>query len=369
MSTLKVEICKIEEVQKHPNADRLDVIRVKGWWLVSGKGNFKPGDLCVYLPIDSVLPKELEDKLFPPDTKIKLSKSRIRTIKIRGYVSQGMAVKLDILPKGKYSEGQDVTSILGVTKYEPPAQLPSAYGKGLNQTKKKFCNGNFHKYTDIENIKNYPDIFADKEIVYVSEKLHGTSFRCGWFPTEANTLWKKIKKYLGLLPKYEFCYGSRNVQLQDQGYNKKTGFYPVNVYAKIVNQYNLKETLEQGQALYGEIVGDGIQDGYLYGCNPGEHKLFAYDIKENGEYVDYLRFITVCGKKGIPVVPDLYVGPYDYDLLKGLTVGPSVVTPTQKIREGIVIKGICESSHPRLGRKILKFISDDYLQEDNSDFH
>src|SRR5574340_1044228 len=90
MSTLKVEICEIKSVEPHTNADRLEMVQVLGWFCVTGKGNFKPGDKCIYFPIDSILPESVETTLFGPDSKIKLSKSRIRTIKIRGNISQGM---------------------------------------------------------------------------------------------------------------------------------------------------------------------------------------------------------------------------------------------------------------------------------------
>jgi hypothetical protein len=69
------------------------------------------------------------------------------------------------------------------------------------------------------------------------------------------------------------------------------------------------------------------------------------------------------------MVPILYEGEFDYEQAKALTIGDSVLCPSQKVREGIVIKPEVESNHPNVGRKILKLISDQYLLGKNSDFH
>ena len=68
MSTLKVEVTKIDAIERHPNADRLDLAVVKGWNCVVGRGSYRSGDLCVYIPIDSVLSEDLEKRLFPEDS-------------------------------------------------------------------------------------------------------------------------------------------------------------------------------------------------------------------------------------------------------------------------------------------------------------
>ena len=94
MSTHRVEITLISEIFEHPNADRLELAKVEetDWQVVVGKGQFMMGDTCVYIPIDSLLSPRLEEHLFPPDSKITLEKSRVRSIKIRGAISQGMVI-------------------------------------------------------------------------------------------------------------------------------------------------------------------------------------------------------------------------------------------------------------------------------------
>ena len=259
MSSLIVEICRIQEVLPHENADRLDIVGVKGWYCIVSKDSFKVGDECVYIPIDSILPEEVEMAIFGDNSKIKLNKSRVRTIKIRGSISQGLVVSPDLvgINTAKYPVGSDVATVLNITKFEP---LPNPRDKANQPSRKakKYCNPNFTKYTDIENMKNFPNVFKESDHVYVSEKLHGTSFRCGWFPTKANTIWKKVLKFFGKLPKWEFCFGSRNVQLQDRA-KTHSGYYKENIYLNMVNQYGLKDILGPCESAYGGVVGPGIQ--------------------------------------------------------------------------------------------------------------
>lgn len=370
MSTLKVEVVKIDGVEKHPNADRLDIVQVKGWNCVTGKDVYKPGDECLYIPIDSLLPEKLEKHLFPEGSKIKLTKSRIKTIKIRQAISQGMVVDVSpelvsLYPELKNKKaGDDVTKILGVTKYEPPAaSIPE--GMRVNKQGKHGNNPDFTKYTDIENFKNHPAMFREGEPVYITEKLHGTSARFGLLPSVPTTFWQKLLKFFGLLPKLQFCYGSRNVQLQ--GKINKQIFYDTNVYGKIAKDYGIVSKLSPGEILYGEIVGSGIQANYTYGCKEGEHAFYAYDLKRDGHYVSPDVFLGFCRTRNIPHVPILHRGEFSLEDAKRMTKGDSTIGG-QKVREGIVIKPETESTEWH-GRKILKLISDDYLLKDQTEFH
>ena len=368
MSTLKAEICRIEKVETHPNADRLELVQVKGWNCIVSKDTFLEGDLCLYIPIDSILPEELEKRIFGEGSKVKLHKQRIRTIKLRGIISQGLVVKPEEVDIFGAKEGQDFTSQLGIIKYEPPEELPSVYGT-CNKIKKRYINSNFHKYTCIENIKNHPKVFKDGDWVSITEKAHGTSARFGWVKNEANTIWKKIKKLFGLLPTHEFIVGSHNVQLSYR--NKNKYFYDNNVYAKTTIDYDLKNKLKNGEVLYGEIVGKNIQQGYSYGCKEGETKFYAYDVMIDDKWLDVEEFKSFCEERQIPTVPEIYSGFFDMDLVKEFTGGASIIDPIgQPIREGCVVKPLEEKINPCVGRKVLKSINPEYLLLKNgTDFH
>lgn len=378
MSTFKVPMTRVSAILPHPNADRLEIAKVYEWLVVTGKGNLKTGDPVVYFPVDSILPQELEMKLFPADSKIKLEKHRIRSIKIRGHISQGMIVSANTLRKelsaGAFDDEDDVSALLGVTKYEQPERdLPAHMRLGPGKKKRK-DNPNFHKYNDIENFKWYDRIFQDGEEVYISEKLHGTSFRCGWVRTEANTFWKRLLKLLRLLPEFEFCYGSRTVQIQWKWRHR--GYYAKDVYTKMVKQYNLKERVPKGMSLYGEIVGHGIQKNYEYGHAPDQHSLYVYDLKRDDTYLGADEFLSemmllnvyLGTQMPLNTVPTLFLGPYTREVLDSFRDGDSRVGG-QKVREGVVIKARTETNSC-VGRKVLKYISDGYyLLKDGTDFH
>lgn len=373
MSTLKVEVVSIDSVEKHPNADRLDIANIKGWQCIIAKDSFKAGDSAVYFPIDSILPPELEVKLFPIESKIKLTKSRIRTIKLRGAISQGLLIPVDDLvpiigapDTGSWLPGDELTEQLGVTKFEPPVSVGGTGGGGQGTSPKR-TNPFFYKYTEIENYKNYPKLFDDEDRIICQEKIHGTNFRAGWVPFYAYTWWEKIKVFFKIAPQYKFVYGSHRVQLQDKFLY--TGFYDKNVYSEAVIKYQLQEVLVPGEVIYGEIYGSSIQKGYTYGLAEGERRLVVFDAKINDRYLDFSALQLFCEFRNLPTPPTIYRGSHPgNDNLKRLSEGPSKLDPNQKVREGIVIRPELDKLC-FMGRKILKFKSDIFLLKAEDDTH
>lgn len=360
IAELIVEVCTVDEVNPHPNADRLELLTVKGWKCVGKLGEYKPGQKVVYFPIDSILSEETEDMIFGPDSKIRPKKGRIRTIKIRGAIAQGMCVPLHavMLPED-IKVGTDVKDKLGVKKWEPTVKPNNVMNVGSGSVKNS--NPHFTKYSSPAHLNNYVKGLEGEQVV-AREKIHGTNFRAGYVLAHADTLWKKIQKFFGFLPKYEFVYGSHNVQLQ----NRKTDN---SVYKKTVDQYNLREILGKDQVIYGEIFGDGIQKNYSYGLKNGQTRLAVFDLKEYGEYVDDSWLEMFCKDKGFIMPPVLYKGIFDLEKIKAVLDGPSVLYPEQKIREGVVVRTAKEQTK-WFGRALLKYISEGYLlQKGNTEFH
>jgi len=368
MSELIVEVVKIKNVEKHPNADRLDLVTVKGWQCVATKDSFKIGDKAIYLPIDSVLSGEIEPKLFPPESKVKLSKSRIKTIKLRGAISQGMVVSLNTLNLSENIKiGTNVKDKLGITKYEPPKR-GTLHGGGVGHISKKQINPNFRKYTNINHVKNYPEIF-NNVVVVITEKIHGTNFRVGYVKHGHLNLWQKILKLFGRISDYEFVFGSHNVQLQSILKRFKKTFYKKNIYLETVIKYDLQKKLQKNEVIYAEIYGYGIQKNYHYGCKKNEYKMVIVDIMINGEYIDTEKAIQFCEERNLPYVPVLYKGVYNQEIIDKYVKGKSVLSPKhQPIREGIVITSAQEQM-TYMGRAILKYINPKYLLKDQSEWH
>ena len=382
MSEFRVDLTLLDDVATHPNADRLELANVKGWQVIVGKGRYKIGDAVIYTPIDSILPEKLADYLFPEGSKIsRPKKNRIRAIKIRGQVSQGMII--DPMDEGLHElypnltkdmldtvlgkkKDIDVAELLGITKYEPPTPR---YQRVPRQKKSWKNHPMFAKYVDINNFKFYPNRFKDDDKVNITEKIHGTSARYGLYEraTEHKFGWlSKMLMKLGVIDRYQFVYGSRNIQLQSGGKQ----FYDRNVYGIIAKKYDIKNKLKPGESLYGEIVGPDIQKGYDYGYkSDGHYGFYAYDVKNGDEYVDVPVFQKWCQDNDIPTVPVLYEGLRGQADLDDLRSGKSTLAPKdQPVTEGIVIKSYNEDNDPR-GRKILKHINDDYYLLDQTDFH
>lgn len=337
MSTLKAEIVRIEVVP-HPNADRLDLCKVKGWQCVAQKGTYTTDDLAIYIPIDSVLPPELVTKLGIE----KMYHKRIRTVKLRGYISQGMLAPMSILPADdklanesartpKGAEGLDVTELLGITKYEEPISVEMA-GQQLPE------EPGMLKYTDIENLKNYPDVFLSDDTVIVREKIHGSNFRAA-----------KLHGQLFV--------GSHNRNLVRND---------TNLYWRAAIHLKLDDRLGEGEQVFAEVYGKGVQD-LDYGVKPGDIKVVVFDMFRGGQFLSDCELSIACFSRGWTIAPLIHAGAFsDFAMPKQSLLGPK-----GHIAEGVVIRSEQESWSERLqGRKILKSISDEYLlRKDGTERH
>lgn len=384
MSQLRVEICKVEKVEKHPNADKLDIVSIKGWNCIVSLGQYKVGDLVIYAPPDSVIPDKLIEK---HNLEFLKKNGKVGTIKLRKIVSQGLILDISDLPSSvRVAEGIDVAEALGITKWEPPEpQFASAHRQetfssyfdklirgeitlrrftaksfGLAKDRlfkrKRKLNPLFDVYTDIENFKNFPNVFKEGEIVVITEKIHGTNVRYGNLPKAPVNGLKKFWSFGK--NKYEFCYGSHRVQLV--GNRGKRCFYGDDVYGRIAERLDLANKLPQDYVFYGEIYGKGIQD-LTYGLVDDISVRF-FDVKDTktGKYLDYASMVELAEVyNNLGIVPVLYVGPYSKEVVQQYTNGKSILSPGQ-MREGIVIKPVNDRIE-HMGRVILKSISEEYL--------
>lgn len=357
MTDKLVPVVALNDVIPHPNADRLELAIIEGWQVCVQKGTFKAGDMVAYFTIDCILPPDLEAKIFPPDSKIKLKGGRVRAERIRKHMSYGFVHPLDGLGLAKpHVPGSDLARALGVTKFEPEEKEVPAVMRG-QQAKQ---NKDFPKFSKPTHLQaSLAMAKRMKGTAVITEKIHGTNFRAGIVPYKPKSWWQRVLKFFGFAPSFEFCVGSMNVQLKPGGSN---------VYCQIAKKYDLANVLPIDTVIYGEIYGPGIQKGFHYGLKDGEIDLVVFEVTVDGIPLPYPEVVGFCDCMGLKFVPVLHVGADDWaDKADALRSGPSVLAPSQPVREGVVVAIYHEAL-----RAVSKFkhINPDYLLlKDNSDFH
>lgn len=365
----KVPLTTIKEIKPHGNADKMEVAVVYGFEVIVSKDKYKVGDKVIYIPIDSILRNKLELYLFPPDAKVKPNKGRIRQIKLRGRVSQGMLIDpADIQAVFGFTPSKlekDYATELEVAKYEPPVKQ-HVQGPRQKIGRKKLAHPDFHSYNGLTNIKWMPDMFENEEVV-IQEKLHGTNARAGMLPFRVNTLFKKIKAFFGYAPKFERVYGSNNVDISNA--STYTGYYGEDIYGKVFDKVKVFEKLKLGETVFGEIIGPSIQKGYDYGLK--EHNFVLFDVKQlnpdgSQKWLSPEEVQIFAKERGFDFVPVLYTGVFDKDKAKALSMGPSVYYPGEDTREGCVIKSRYKYTDVVGNKRALKLVSEEYLADNNN---
>lgn len=300
-------IRRIADILPIEGADAIEVAVVDGWKVVTKKGEYKPGDLAVYLEIDSWVPHELAPFLSKgqePREYNGVKGERLRTVKLRGQVSQGLLLAIDAETPG--CEGDDLTEELGIQKWEPeiPAQLAGQV-RGLFPT-------HLIPKTDQERIQNcFPEVQAKGDVTYeVTLKLDGTS--CTIFRWE---------------DELRVC--SRNLELKVNDENKDNTL--------VAMALKVADKVKHGYALQGEVMGPGIQ-GNREGFK--EHQFFVFDIYdiEEQEYLPPYARRNHCQTMRldhIPVIGKEFIAPVSVNIALDIAEGPSINHP---IREGLVWK-------------------------------
>lgn len=189
MSKLIVEVCRIDNVKDHPNADRMKLATIKGWQVCikhdpqTGISEFQEGDLCMFFPPDSILQPALFNRIgcgkylneLPKDELgVRPEGKRVTATRLRGIPSYGVIAKIDpsFGDDPNWTVGTDLIEHFGITKYEPP--LESTEGDAEKS------NNLFFGYNGPENFGNYPNAFEEGEEVIFTEKIHGKNCRIGY---------------------------------------------------------------------------------------------------------------------------------------------------------------------------------------------
>lgn len=330
---LLATIRTISEIQPIENADNIEVATVDGWKVVVVKSEFKAGQPVIYCEIDSILPVRDEFEFLRKSSHIVLPDGsegfRLKTIKLRGQISQGLLLPLATLGDGvQVKPGDDVTATLGITKYEPMVVPADDCIKGFFP--------HFVPKTDEERIQNLKakfDTFKDKKF-YVSEKVDGTSATF-------------------YLRNESFGVCSRNYELKtDSG----------NTLCRVASKHSIEAKLRnlgRNIAIQAEVIGPKIQ-GNQYVINGNECYVFnIYDIDQQS-YLKKYEMEKICKDLALPTCPVVSDGKDLPATIAGVLAeadGQSKVNNKKK-REGLVF--VFDGNNP--GERIsFKAISNKYL--------
>ena len=322
LSTHKVEVLRLGKIGKHPNADNLSITTIfSGYPCIIRTGDFRPGDLVAYVPPDSLVDTARPEFAFLAKDAKADGKARIRARKLRGIPSMGLLLPA---PAGAI-EGWDVATYFGVEHYEPPLRChmggeesppPPGYRPGY----------------DVDTLRRYADVFLPGELVWVTEKIHGTcarfcfsggevyagSRRVWWKPNAANVWWQALAKH----PEVEQFIRAHP---------------DVTVYAEV----------------YGQV------QNLRYGISDGA-RIVVFDLLCDGRWLDP-EPARIVGS-GLPWVPWIGTFPFNLDEILARADGPSYMPYANHHREGIVVKPLHERTNQVIGRVQLKAVGQTYME-------
>lgn len=337
-------IQKITRLDPIDGADKIEVATILGWSVVVRKGEFSIGEAVVYFEIDSLLPISPEFEFLAKGSRPKtmildggknICGYRLKTIRLRGQISQGLVLPRNILNGAKVYEGDDVSELLGVYKYEQtiPACLSgtirAAFPAGIPKT-------------DEPRIQAYPELLNKYSNLdfYCTEKIDGSS----------------VTFYL---QDGELRVCSRNVDLLET---------PGNSFWQIARLHDIEKKLKdygKNIALQGEVFGFGIQGNPLKKTGVNVAFFNIYDIQK-GSYLCHSEFMEIFGLMGLPPVPVV-----EFSCLPK-TVEDAVAHATRKSSinpdawaEGVVWRPFVEMRDISIGRLSFKVINPEYLLTEN----
>jgi RNA ligase (TIGR02306 family) len=302
--------------------------------------------LAAYIPEQSVVPDPILDDLGLKGRLHGSKKNRVKAIRMRGALSQGLLYPA----RDGWSHGQNVTDELGITKFR--AKVPKPMAGNMWRAGPERTYGYY-----INNIKKHPNLIKEGELVEITEKIHGTFCCIGYMP-------KRLEHpEFGRWVVFSKGIGSRHLALRHNDPQNAE-----NIYIKVFNQVKDKIQIVVESAneireidypvfIMGEVFGDGVQD-LKYGASL-EFRVF--DVYAFGSFMSRELLREFCVEIGIPMVPVLYYGSFSRETLGELTKGQTTINGAKHIREGVVIRPLIERDDPRIGRVILKSVSEAYL--------
>lgn len=338
-------IWKLEAIE---GADRIELAHVLGWQCVVNKGQFKPMDLAIYFEIDSFLPIQPAFEFLRAScykkTDIMGEGFRLRTMRFKGQISQGLLMPLSQFPQipADAGIGDDVTDLLGVRKWEIEERATTG-GTVMGTLPYDI------PHTDEPRVQENPELiqaFAGLEY-YISTKMDGSSHSIG-------------------INENGFHVTGHNYEYKDDG---SSSFYV------LVKERGYRESMEQyvrvrglkTLTIQGELCAPGIQQNRLRLTKP---EWYVFTIREDGKRVGLKRMLTVCKALDMTPVPIEEVGtdlPSKYPTVEALLARADGDYPRGGKKEGIVIRPTEPIFCPLISASLsMKVVSNKYLLKNDA---
>lgn len=379
------EVVEVVEISKHPNANKLSIVKFKfangiipDYQCIAGNGDFVVGGLAVYISDDMMVPTNREEFAFLKNRlDFKADKYggmyRIKAAKIRGEISTGLLIPTKDISGSRdtVAVGEDMSGKLGVVKYESPLERREAAGFSGNSNlrigwlRRTLLRLTRWFYTPVQipeygvlSLRKVPGLFTEGEQVVYTEKIHGSNIRFG-------------------LVNGRIYIGSHHTEKSDSRpwllrkiapKNRGAGYYGKDAWTGWFNRiFNNPERLKQlpnNIIFYGELFGPGIQPWTYSLANTQVMVFDAYDLKTK-KWLN--RHDVNCLLPGfIQTVPTIqWSVPFSKDTLKQLAEGNSSIPScfytglkNDIPREGIVVRSMDFS-------KAGKLVSDRYLASEH----
>lgn len=336
-------IQRIWEIEAIEGADRIELAKVLGWQCVVNKGQFKPMDLAVYFEIDSFLPIRPEFEFMRASsyrkTDVMGEGFRLRTMKFRGQISQGLLLPISQFPEISVDIelGTDVTKLLGIRKWEIEEKVTTG-GTVIGTLPPDV------PHTDETRVQAEPDLIGDFAGLeyYITTKMDGSSHSVS-------------------LDEEGFHVTGHNYEYKDDG---KSSFYDLvkrdcieDKVLKYYKEHNLKLLTIQG-----ELCAPGIQQNRLRLTRP---EWYVFTIRLDGKRVGLKKMQEICKEMELLMVPLEEVGtdlPSKYPTVEALLKRADGEYPRGGKKEGIVIRPtepvFCERINAALSMKV---VSNKYL--------
>lgn len=358
MSDWNPQVVKIEKIEKHPCADRLNIVTVMGDYpIITNMLELNVGDLIGYIPIDTIVPDiedfyflapmnyekyeegdEIKTRQLGPKYPLGSVPEKYRIIKakkIRGVYSQGM-----LHPITGMNEGDSLVELLSLKKWEEEEEenipnMPKTKGRNAEKSPSGWAIPHY----DIDSVRKYVVCLLPGEEIVLTEKLHGANAA---FCHDGTRLWTKSRNFY------------KRMDSDDMWWD-------------VAIRYDLENKLSQfpNMVFFGEIHGQ--IKGYRYDAEivsgALKTKIRFFDVLNvhSNRYLDYDDRIAMIKSAGLDPVPELYRGPWTTkEEMYAIAEGQSTLNP-KHLREGWVLNTAKERFEPKLqSRMQVKLVGEGY---------